>query len=289
MSDSDSVIARLPRNRLEWSVLLRELGVRPSKSLGQNFLVEHSVVARIVQVAGVRPGDLVVEVGPGLGILTGHLLDAEARVVAIELDRDLIPHLRRTFSELGRLTVVELDALRVDVDQILPPNEPYSVVANLPYAVASPVLMRFLEQERQPASMTVMLQREVAERLAAKPPDMSVLSVAIQVMAEPRAEFIVPPGAFLPPPKIDSSVVTLHPLGEARLAANRRPAFFKLVNAGFRHKRKQVLNSLTFELDLPKDEIASRLDAAGIDPMRRAQTLAVDEWIALLDVWERAG
>jgi 16S rRNA (adenine1518-N6/adenine1519-N6)-dimethyltransferase len=197
--------------------------------------------------------------------------------------------LRSTFGDLGRLTVVEADALKVDLNEFLAPGTRYSFVANLPFAVASPVLMRFLEQEHQPASMTVMVQREVAERLSAKPPEMSVLSVATQLLAEPRQDFVVPPGSFLPPPKVESAVVTLRPLGESRLAASRRPAFFKLVNNGFRHKRKQILNSLAMELDLPKDVISARLSSAGIDPMRRAQTLSVDEWIALLDAWEGVG
>ncbi|MCC6792050.1 MAG: 16S rRNA (adenine(1518)-N(6)/adenine(1519)-N(6))-dimethyltransferase RsmA, partial [Thermomicrobiales bacterium] len=162
------------------------------------------------------------------------------------------------------------------------------VVANLPYGVASPVIMHFLAQPRQPASMTVMLQREVAERLAAEPPAMSVLSVAVQALATPRPEFLVAPGSFLPPPKVESAVVTLFPHPAPRLAFERHPLFFKLVNAGFRHKRKQLLNSLAFELEMPKEEISTRLSSAGIDPMRRAQTLSVNEWISLLDVWERA-
>jgi 16S rRNA (adenine1518-N6/adenine1519-N6)-dimethyltransferase len=116
---------------------------------------------------------------------------------------------------------------------------------------------------------------------------MTILSVAAQVLAEPKSEFSVAPGSFLPPPKVESTVVSLDPLGEQRLAASRRPLFFEIVNGGFRHKRKQILNSLAFECDLPKDAIASRLTNAGIDPMRRAQTLSVDEWLSLLDAWER--
>jgi 16S rRNA (adenine1518-N6/adenine1519-N6)-dimethyltransferase len=287
MNDSRSAISRLPRDGQGWVALLRELGVRPSKSLGQNFLVDPGIVARTVDAAGVEPGDQVVEVGPGLGILTAHLLDAGAQVVAVELDRDLIPHLERTFADIGRLNVVESDVLKTSIDQLLPEPGPFKVVANLPYGIASPTLMHFLEQTRQPTSMTVMMQREVVERLAASPPEMSVLAVAVQALAVPRFEFDVPSGVFLPPPNVESAVVTLTPIGETRLAVERRPAFFELVHAGFRHKRKQVLNSLAFEIDLPKDEISSRLQAADIDPMRRAQTLSVDEWISLLDEWER--
>jgi 16S rRNA (adenine1518-N6/adenine1519-N6)-dimethyltransferase len=268
--------------------LLRELGIRPSKSLGQNFLVDPKTVARTVAAAGIEPGDTVVEVGPGLGILTAHLLDAGARVVAVELDRDLIPHLQRTFADTGRVDVVESDVLKTSIDGLLPEPGPFKVVANLPYGIASPALMHFLEQARQPTSMTVMMQREVVERLSSSPPQMSVLAVAVQALAVPRFEFEVPPGVFLPPPNVDSAVVTLTPIGETRLAVANRPEFFKLVNAGFRHKRKQLLNSMAFELDLPREEIAARLNAAGVDPMRRAQTLALDEWLRVLDTWTQA-
>lgn len=286
MSTARPPLERLPTSRREWSSLLASLGVRPSKSLGQNFLVEHGVVDRIVRASGIGPGDLVVEVGPGLGVLTGHLLQAGAQVVAIELDRDLVPHLRRTFEDLETLTVVEADALEVELSEILPPGVPYSVVANLPYSVASAVLMHFLEQPRPPERMTVMVQREVADRIVAQPPEMTVLSVAVQVLAKPERAFTVAPGSFLPPPKVESAVVNLRPLGESRLPRGRRPLFFQLVNAGFRHKRKQLLNSMAFELDLPKDVIAARLTSAGIDPMRRAQTLSVDEWLRVLDAWD---
>lgn len=288
MSDSQSAVSRLPRDGRGWVALLRELGIRPSKSLGQNFLVDPKTVARTVAAAGIEPGDTVVEVGPGLGILTAHLLDAGARVVAVELDRDLIPHLQRTFADTGRVDVVESDVLKTSIDGLLPEPGPFKVVANLPYGIASPTLMHFLEQARQPTSMTVMMQREVVERLSSSPPQMSVLAVAVQALAVPRFEFEVPPGVFLPPPNVDSAVVTLTPIGETRLAVANRPKFFKLVNAGFRHKRKQLLNSMAFELDLPKEEIAARLNAAGVDPMRRAQTLAVDEWLRVLDTWTQA-
>jgi 16S rRNA (adenine1518-N6/adenine1519-N6)-dimethyltransferase len=288
MSAPGAPLDRLPRTRREWSSLLTGLGVRPSKGKGQNFLVEPGVVAKIVKTAGITPGDRVIEVGPGLGMLTGHLLDAGAFVTAIELDRDLVPHLRKTFGDLEHFAVVEGDALRVPLDQLLPTDTQYSVVANLPYSIASAVIMRFLELPDPPESMTVMVQREVAERLMATPPAMTVLSVATQVLSVPIAMFLVAPGSFLPPPRVESAVVTLLPLGDERITTDERPLFFKLVNGGFRHKRKQVLNSLALELDLSKDEIAARLIAGDIDPMRRAQTISVSEWIELTRLWERA-
>jgi 16S rRNA (adenine1518-N6/adenine1519-N6)-dimethyltransferase len=288
MNASGSPIDRLPIDRRAWVDLLSSLGIRPSKALGQNFLVDQDVVRNIVTASGVTPGDDVVEVGPGLGVLTAYLLAAGARVTAIELDRDLIPYLKATFGEFERFTAVEGDALRISFEQIAPHNGEYSVVANLPYAVAAAVIMRFLEAPQPPADMTVMVQREVANRIVGRPPDMTVLGVAAQVLSEPSLAFSVPPASFLPSPKVDSAVIRMRPLGETCLAATLRPRFFELVNGGFRHRRKQVLNSLAFEVDLAKNDIADRLRRAGIDPLRRAQTITVDEWIALTEVWEHA-
>lgn len=288
MSEPIAPNKRLPSTHRGWMGLLTSLGVRPSKGMGQNFLVERGIVERIVKTAGVTPGDLVVEVGPGLGILTSQLLTAGARVVAVELDRELAAHLRRTFGDLEQFTLIEGDALKIDVNDILPPDSAFSLVANLPYSVGTAVLMHMMENSRQPAKITVMVQREVAERLVASPPEMTVLGVAAQVLAKARIAFHVAPTNFLPPPKVESTVVVLEPLGSRRLAIERRTAFFALVNAGFRHKRKQVANSLAMETELPKTEINRRLESAAIDPMRRAETLAVDDWIRLLDVWESA-
>lgn len=286
MTEAPRPLQRLPGSRRDWLTLVASLGIRPSKGLGQNFLVEHGVVGRIVRTAALSPGDTVIEVGPGLGMLTGHLLDAGTRVIAIELDRGLVSHLSELFGDFPDFRLVEGDARSIDLDSLLQTDH-YRVVANLPYSVASAILMRFLEHHRPPAAMTVMLQREVAERIVATPPGMSVLSVAAQVLAQSAIAFTVSPGSFLPPPKVESAVMTLHPLGQNRLPAESRPLFFELVNAGFRHKRKQLLNSLAIELDVDKDAIEARLVLAGIDPMRRAQTLSVDEWIALLQAWDR--
>ncbi len=288
MSDPKQPLSRLPTSRKGWGHLLTAISVRPSKGMGQNFLVERGVVERIVKTAKIAPGDHIIEVGPGLGILTAHLLQAGAKVDAIELDRELAAHMRATFGDIEVLQIHEADALKFDISTLLTDGKPYSLVANLPYSIASAVIMYFLEQPRPPDRITVMIQHEVAERLVAEPPDMTVLSVATQVLSIPRIAFAVTPGNFVPPPKVDSSVVSITPLGEKRLAASRRPLFFQLVNGGFRHKRKQVLNSLAFEVETPKAEIIARLESAGIDPLRRAQTLSVDEWLRLLDTWERA-
>lgn len=289
MTDGLPPNQRLPTSRRGWNQLLAELGVRPSKGMGQNFLVERGIVERIVRTAGVAPGDRVVEVGPGLGILTSQLLTAGAELTAIELDRELAGHLRATFGDLPSFHLIEADALKTDIPGLLPPELPYAVVANLPYSVGTAVLMHVLEQARQPTRVTAMMQKEVAERLVARPPEMTVLSVATQVLAKPRIAFAVAPTNFMPPPKVESAVVVLEPIGQGLLPVSQRRRFFALVNAGFRHKRKQVANSIAMELDLSKDDIAALLGAAGIDPMRRAQTLSVAEWLALHRAWPHEG
>ncbi len=287
MTDFVPPLDRVPQNRRDWIALIAAINLRPSKGMGQNFLFDHAVVDQIIATAGISPGDRVIEVGPGLGMLTAHLLDAGARVDAIELDWQLAHHMRSVFGSIPGFELHQSDVLKTDIDRVVE-TDAYSVVANLPYSIASAVVMYFLELRHTPTKLTVMLQQEVAERLIAHPPAMTVLSVATQVLAKASIAFTVPPSSFVPAPNVDSAVVNLEPLGEASLAVDRRGLFFKLVNSGFRHKRKQIINSLAFEIDLPKEELIARLESAGIDPLRRAQTLSVDEWLTLLDAWDRA-
>jgi 16S rRNA (adenine1518-N6/adenine1519-N6)-dimethyltransferase len=271
----------LPATRREWVTLLDRLGVRPSKGLGQNFLYERGLVQKMVKAAGIGPDDLVVEIGPGLGILTDELLRRAGAVVAVELDRRLAAHLRGVFADRPHFQLIEGDALRVDLLASLPADRPYKVAANLPYAVASAVLRHLLELPRPPTRLALMFQLEVAERLVARPPDLTILGVATQFYAEPRIAFTVPPTVFIPPPKVESAVVLLDVRAEQPLPRELHERFFAVVNAGFRQKRKQVANSLAAELDLPKEAVNDWLRAAGIDPMRRAQTVEVEEWAAL--------
>lgn len=274
-------IPPLPTARRDWLALLQRLGVRPSKGLGQNFLFERGIVQRIVKASGVGPDDLVVEVGPGLGILTEELLRRAGHVASIELDRNLAAHLAQHFQSVPSFELVQGDALRVDLSDVIAQDRPYHVVANLPYAVAAAVIRRFLEDAHPPIRMTVMLQREVAERLVANPPHMTILSVAVQFFGEPRVAFNVPPDVFIPAPTIESAVAIIDVAAEPPLPQAEHAAFFRVVNAGFRQKRKQVANSLAAELDLPKNATVEWLEAAGIDPMRRAQTLHIAEWVTL--------
>jgi 16S rRNA (adenine1518-N6/adenine1519-N6)-dimethyltransferase len=262
---------------------MTELGIRPNKGLGQHFLFERGVVERMVRMAGVGTDDNVLEVGPGLGILTSELLRKARRVVAIELDRSLAAHLRAAFGDLPTFTLVQGNALTTPVGDLFSPDEPFDVVANLPYSVGSAILRHLLEGERPPRRMTVMLQKEVAERLVAQPPEMSILGVATQFFASPRIAFDVAPAVFIPPPKVESAVVILEVHPQPPLPRDLHPLFFKIVNAGFRQKRKQVANAIADVLQLQKPEISAWLQATGVDPMRRAETLSIAEWVALAE------
>jgi 16S rRNA (adenine1518-N6/adenine1519-N6)-dimethyltransferase len=260
---------------------MRSLGIRPNKGYGQNFLFERGLVQRMVRQAGVGPGDTVVEIGPGLGILTDELLRKAGKVVSIELDRTLWPHLRQVFGDDPRFTLVEGDALTVDLADLIAPGESWMVVANLPYSAGTAIVRRMLELPHPPRRLAVMLQLEVAERMIASPPDMSVLGVATQFYAEGGIAFRVAPEVFIPPPNVESAVAILDLRPEPPLPPDQRDRFFRIVNAGFRQKRKQVANSLAAALDLPKEMVSEWLQRAGIDPMRRAQTLTVAEWCEL--------
>ena len=274
-------VSRIPVSRRDWTRLMTELGIRPNKGLGQHFLFERGLVERMVRQAGVEKDDTVLEIGPGLGILTSELLRKAGHVVAVELDRSLAAHLQGAFGEFANFELVHANALTQSSDELIPPGQSFDVVANLPYSVGTAILRHLLEQPRKPRRLTVMLQKEVAERLTAQPPDMSILSVATQYFAEPRLAFTVSPDVFIPPPKVESAVVILDVRPELSLPADAEPLLFKIVNAGFRQKRKQVANSLADVLQLPKSDIAAWLAQSRIDPTRRAETLSVAEWVAV--------
>ncbi len=260
---------------------LEEIGVRPSKGRGQNFLKEAWVVEQMAAELSIGPGDLVVEVGPGLGALTGALLDTGATVHAIEVDDQLAAYLQSQL-ETDRFTLLIADARTVSIDEIVPERRNYDLAANLPYSSAPVILRHFLESEHPPARTICMVQREVGLRIAAEPPDMSILGVAIQVYANARVLFDVPPEAFVPKPKVSSSVVLLERRPQPLIELSEREAFFRLVTAGFAQKRKTILNSLSATMPVDRESLRARLDRLGIDPMRRAETLAVADWITLL-------
>jgi 16S rRNA (adenine1518-N6/adenine1519-N6)-dimethyltransferase len=264
---------------------LRAAGLRARHALSQNFLADPDVLERILVEADPGPTRPVLEIGPGLGLLTGGLLAADATVTAVELDRGLAAFLRERFeSELaaGRLTLVEGDALDQDLVHLVP--APYQVVANLPYHITSPILHALLGSTPRPERLVLMVQREVAERIAAPPGKMSYLSVFVQYHARVRVAFDVPPGAFEPEPAVESAVIVVEPFeDDDRLDPATEDQLWRLVQASFRERRKMLHNVLSRQLPVDAARVDEALAAAGIAPDRRPQTVAVGEWLALLD------
>jgi 16S rRNA (adenine1518-N6/adenine1519-N6)-dimethyltransferase len=248
--------------------------------MGQNFLVEPEVVEMIVEVANISVGDRVVEVGPGMGILTRELLAAEANVLAVELDTDLVSLLSDELGDTDNFSLVERDARHIDVSEWTR-GEKWQVVANLPYSTGTVIVRHFLEMAVPPSSLTVMVQREVAERMVATSPNMSLLSLAVQVFAETDLAFIVPPDVFEPPPKVESAVVRLDVRPKPLADEVVMKSLFALATMAFQRKRKTIANGLSQGLGLPKSDVESMLAEAGIDPGLRPQAVGLDQWLSL--------
>jgi 16S rRNA (adenine1518-N6/adenine1519-N6)-dimethyltransferase len=262
---------------------LRAAGLRARHALSQNFLADADVLSGILAEAAPEPDDRVLEIGPGLGLLTAGLLEAGSVVTAVELDTGLAAFLRDRFAgelEAGRLTLVEGDALDQDLVQLVAP--PYDVVANLPYHITSPILHALLGEPPRPRRLVLMVQHEVAERIAAPAGKMSYLSVFVQYHARVRIAFRVPPEAFEPEPAVESAVIVVEPFDEDdRLDPEAEDQLWRLVQAAFRERRKMIHNVLSRQLPVDAGRVDAALVAAGITPDRRPQTLAVGEWLVL--------
>jgi 16S rRNA (adenine1518-N6/adenine1519-N6)-dimethyltransferase len=256
--------------------------LRPRRSLSQNFLTDEAALDAIVESAELQPGDRVVEIGPGLGVLTRRLLAAGASVLAVELDPRLAEWLRAELTGVPDFQLIEADALSLDPATMFAGSN-FKVVANIPYHITSPLLHAFLEGERPPTLTVLLVQAEVAERVAAPPGQMSYLSVFVQNVADAEVVARIPAEAFEPSPKVASAILRLRRRKEPAIPpGGERPSFYRLVQAGFRQRRKQLHNALARELPVPRETLTSAFAACAIDPERRAQTLSVDEWRCLL-------
>lgn len=263
--------------------LLKEHGLRPRQRFGQNFLIDAHVLEKIVSAADLRPSDVVLEVGPGLGALTAALAARAGLVVAVELDRDLLRVLEATVGGLPNLRLVGGDILALPLEDLLPPDAPsYKVVANLPYYITSPVLLKFLTASRPWERLVFMVQREVAERLAAVPGTKAYgsLTVVLRFSAEAAVFARVPRAAFLPAPEVDSAVVVLTPRPAPLPPGRERNTFFAVVRAAFGQRRKKLTNALTGG-GFPATTVAAALAETGLDGGRRGETLGLDEFVAL--------
>ncbi len=260
--------------------LLARHGVIPNKGLGQHLLISRRALNAVVAAADLAPDNSVLEVGAGPGVLTRELAQRARRVVAVELDRVVLPMLRETTADLKNVEIIPRNLLEVRPEEVFG-AEPYKLVANLPYYITSLILRYLLESANPPRVLVVMVQREVAERLVAGPGQMSLLALSVQFYGVPQIVTYVPATAFYPPPRVDSAVVRvdLHPA--PLLDATISELFFEMIHAGFAEKRKQLHNSLTRHLDTPHETIERWLAEGEIDPMRRPQTLSLEEWLRL--------
>jgi len=272
--------------------LLRQFGFRPRKRLGQHFLIDEQVLEHILSAAELSPGDIVVEIGPGLGILTEALARQGARVIAVEVDGKLVALLKKRLAGFPDVRVVRADILKVPPQQLLRENLPdsdpsrgYKVIANLPYYITSPVLSHFLEAQPRPSEMVVMVQREVGETIAAAPGKTRLISVKTQFYSKPVIVSYVPAASFYPPPKVDSAILRLDVYSQPPIEVSDVTGFFDMVMHGFSSPRKQLRNSLAHSLEMPPDQVASLLEKAGIEAKRRAETLSLEEWRELWEVF----
>lgn len=265
--------------------LLRRFGLRPDKRLGQNFLIEESELRKIIDIAQIGSNDTVLEIGPGLGSLTRLLAEQSQRVVAVELDDKLIPPLKEVLSPFPNVQLVQGDILALNLDHLLGEIS-YRVVANIPYYITSALIRHLLEAKAKPYQMVLTVQREVAERITAKPGDMSLLALSVQVYGAPEVMARIPAEAFYPAPAVDSAVVRVNLYPEPIMPTGRLSFFFRLAKAGFSQKRKTLRNSLSAGMHWSPPQAEAVLRSAGIDPQRRAETLSLEEWGKLVEVAE---
>lgn len=264
--------------------LLYAHNMRPNKAFGQNFLVDRAVLQQIIEAAELEQSDQVLEVGAGTGVLTRELATRVRRVVAVELEQNMLTLLQKMTDGYPNIELIARNLLYLDPQEVFG-QEPYKLVANLPYYITAPTFRHFLESANPPRLLVVMVQYEVAQRIVAEPGDLSLLGVSIQFYGQPRIIARVPARSFFPAPKVDSAIVRVDVHAQAPLVPDERNGFFRVVQAGFSARRKQVHNSLTHGLHRKNEEIRAWLETAGIEASRRAETLSIEEWLRL---WHEA-
>lgn len=258
-----------------------------SKSLGQNFITDRSVIEKIVDGSDVGENDLVIEIGPGIGVLTAEAAESAAKVIAVEIDKKLIPILKETLADYDNIEVINQDILRTDLNEIIRKEREagsfkgdVKIIGNLPYYITTPIIMDILEKGVEAESITIMMQKEVADRIKSEPGGKiyGAISVAVQYYCEVELIASVPKEVFIPRPKVDSSVLKLSVRKEHPVELLDEKSLFACIKAGFGQRRKTLLNSLTGVYGLPKEEVKNILENAGIDPVRRAETLNIKEF-----------
>lgn len=264
--------------------LVKKYNFKFSKSLGQNFLIDDSVLTDIVDGAEVNKDDLIIEIGPGVGSLTAQLIGKAKKVVSIELDNDLIPILQEELGQYENFTLIHKDALKVDFNEIIGDEKSVKLVANLPYYVTTPIIVKLLKDNYNFKSLTIMIQKEVAERINAEPncKEYGALSLLVQYYCNTKIVRKVSPGSFIPRPKVDSIVIRLDRLSEKRVEVKDEKLMFEIIRNAFNMRRKTMWNAVKF-LGMKKEEIEKAFELSGIDQKRRGETLSLNEFALLSD------
>jgi len=264
--------------------VLKRYGLRADKRLGQNFLQDPSALEKIANAAEIQADDCVLEIGPGLGSLTRYLAVSARQVTAVELDPDLLAPLKAILTPHPNVRIVHGDILDLSIADLVDQTG-YIVAANIPYNITSAIIRHLLESPSKPRRIVLTIQKEVAERICAQPGDLSLLALSVQVYGQPSIRAKIPAGAFHPVPNVDSAILRIDIYDEPLIPAEMLDRFFKLIKAGFSQKRKTLRNSLSSGLHIKPAEAESLLTSAGIDPMRRAETLSIAEWRGLCTIF----
>lgn len=260
--------------------ILAAYGIRPSRGLGQNFLIDRHAAQKLMAAADIQPEDTVLEIGPGIGALTQELARRAKRVVAIEKDRGMVEILKETLHDFRNIDIIPGDILKVNLSHIPTLPHSYKVAANLPYYITAPILRKFLELcEAKPNTMSLIVHKEVAQRICAKPPDMNILAVSVQIYAAPKITAYTKKTAFWPQPKVDAAILRIVPLSTPYPLDF--PKFFTVVKAGFKQPRKQLVNNLSSCLKFSREKTEQWLLQNNIHPTQRAETLSIQDWINL--------
>ena len=262
---------------LNAAALLKRYGLRADKRLGQNFLQDPLALENIASCAEIRPTDVVLEIGPGLGSLTRYLAVAAKEVVAIELDEKLLTPLKTVLAPYPNVRLILGDILKLAPRELIH-EENYIVVANIPYYITSAVVRHLLESEFKPRRIVLTIQKEVAQRICAEPGDLSLLALSVQVYGKPRIAARIPAGAFFPAPNVDSAILCVDIYSSPLIKADSLDVFFRLIKAGFGQKRKTLRNSLSSGLHISPAQAVELLTRSNVDPQRRAETLSIPEW-----------
>lgn len=266
-------------------------GFRLSKSLGQNFLTDKNIIDKIIDATEIADEDLVIEIGPGIGVLTYEAAQKAGKVTAIEIDKNLIPILKDNLSEFDNVEIVNQDVLKTDLNSMIDESgcKKAKIIGNLPYYITTPIIMAILERRIHADSITVMMQKEVADRIKSKPGSKvyGALSVAVQYYCTVQTVAVVPKEVFYPVPKVDSAVLRLDIRKDKPVELIDEKMFFRCIKAGFGQRRKTLSNSLIGIGDVTKDEVKECLSSVGIDEKRRAETLSLDEFANLANYFSK--